>query len=126
MALNYSTAVKNARLQAVVDAIGAAGELVIGTAALAGTGTGVLARVPFANPSFTVAGGVMTAGALPRTITAIAAGTAAKAEFRHTDGTVVVSGLTVGTAATDIIINATAVSVGQTVQLTVGTITHAS
>lgn len=126
MALNYSVAVKNARLQAVVDALGTAGVLVIGTSALAGGAPGILASVPFANPAFNVAAGAMTVNSLPRTVTATAAGTAAKAELRHSDGTVVASGLTVGTSGTDVIINATAVSVGQTVQVTVGTITHAA
>lgn len=125
MALNYSTAVKNARLQAVVDALGSGALLVIGTSALSGA-TGVLASVPFASPAFTVAGGVMTAASLPRTITATAAGTAAKAELRTSGGTVIASGLTVGTSGTDVIINATSISVGQTVQVTVGAITHAA
>lgn len=124
MALNYSVAVKNARLQAVVDAIGTAGVLVIGTSALSGA-TGVLASVPFANPAFNVSAGAMTTNSLPRTTTATAAGTAAKAEIRTSGGVVVASGLTVGTSGTDVIINATAISVGQTVQVTVGTITHA-
>lgn len=125
MALNYSTTVKNARLQAVVDAIGTAGVLVIGTSALSGA-TGVLASIPFANPAFNVAGGAMTVNSLPRTVVATGAGTAAKAEFRNNAGTVIASGLTVGLSGTDVIINALSISVGQTVQCTVGTITHAA
>lgn len=125
MPLNYSTAVKNARLQAVVDAIGSAGVLVIGTSSLAGS-TGVLASIPFANPAFNVSAGAMTVNSLPRTITATGAGTAAKAEIRNSGGTVIASGLTVGTSGTDVIINALSISVGQTVQATMGTITHAS
>lgn len=125
MALNYSLAVKNARLQAVVDALGPAGVLVIGTSALAGGAGGILASVPFANPAFNVSGGAMTVNSPPRTVAASGTGIAAKAEFRHSDGTVVASGLTVGTTGTDVIINATSMSAGQTVQVTVGTITHA-
>lgn len=126
MALNYSVAVKDARLQAVVDAIGATGVLVIGTSSLAGGAPGILASVPFANPAFTVSAGVMTVNSLPRTVAASGSGTAAKAEFRTGAGVVVASGLTVGTSGTDVIINATSISVGQTVQVTVGTITHAA
>ena len=122
MAINYSNAVKNARLQAVIDALGTAGTLVIGTSALNGA-TGVLATVPLANPPFTVSNGVMTLASTPRTVNASATGTVARAELRN-GATVVASGLTVGTSGTDIIINATAISNGQTVQVTAGTITH--
>lgn len=123
MAVNYSTAVKNARLQAVITALGTAGTLVIGTSALAGA-TGVLATIPLQNPAATVNNGVLTLAGLPLTANASATGTAARAELRDSAGTVVCTGLTVGTSGTDIIINATAVSNGQTVQVTAGTITH--
>lgn len=123
MAVNYSTAVKNARLQAVISALGTAGTLVIGTSALAGS-TGVLATIPLQNPAATVNNGVLTLAGLPLTANATATGTAARAELRDSAGTVVCTGLTVGTSGTDIIINATAVSNGQTVQVTAGTITH--
>jgi hypothetical protein len=56
--------------------------------------------------------------------TASATGTAALAEFRNNAGTVIVSGLTVATSGGDITINSTAISSGQTVQVTAGTITH--
>jgi hypothetical protein len=123
MAVVYSTTVKNARLQAVIDALGAGALLVLGTSALSGA-TGVLASVPLANPSFTVSGGVMTLASTPRTVAASANGTVAKAELRTSGGTVIASGLTVGLSASDIIVNATAFSIGQTVQVTTGTITH--
>lgn len=125
MALNYSTAVKNSRLTAVSTAIGTAGKLVIGTSALSGA-TGVLAEIPFANPAFNVSAGAMTVNSLPRTVVATGVGVAAKAEFRDSTGVVIASGLTVGLSGTDVIINATSISVGQTVQCTVGTITHAA
>lgn len=123
MAVVYSTIVKNARLQTVVDAIGTGGFLVIGTSGLAGA-TGVLASIPLDTPAFTIAAGVMTVANLPRTVNASATGVAAKAELRDSTGVVVCSGLTVGTTGTNIIINATSISVGQTVQVTAGTITH--
>lgn len=125
MPINYSTAVKNARMNTTVGLIGASGTLVIGTSALTGA-TGVLAKVPFANPAFTVAGGVMTVATLPRTVAASGTGTAAKVEIRDGSDTVIASGLTIGLAGSgaDVIINAMAISTGQTVQVTLGTITH--
>lgn len=125
MAVVYSTAAKNARMAAVVGLIGAGGTLTIGTSALAGA-TGVLAQVPLANPAFTVAGGVMTVGAVPRTVEAVGTGVADKVEVRASNGTVIISGLTVGLpgSGAEVIINALEVSTGQTIQVTVGTITH--
>lgn len=126
MTIAYSTTVKNNRLTQVLNAIdGGAGNgvLVIGTSALSGA-TGVLASITLAKPSATVAAGVLTLSGTPLSATASATGTAAKAELRDSTGTVVASGLTVGTSASDIIINSTSISSGQTVQITSGTITH--
>lgn len=124
MAIVYSNTVKNNRMTQVNTALGTAGKLVIGTSALSGA-TGVLATVPLANPAGTVAGaGVLTLGGMPRSATATAAGTAAKAELRDASDVVVASGLTVGISASDIIIGTTTISVGLTVQLNSGTITH--
>lgn len=126
MAWVYSNAVRAARSQAVIDAIGPAGVLVIGTAALAGA-TGVLASIPLDNPSFTNVNGVMTMANPPRTVNASGTGLAAKAEIRHSSGTVIVSGLTVGSVGTeDVVINSTSISTGQSVQATVGSITPAT
>jgi hypothetical protein len=126
MAVNYNTALKNTRMNSVVAAIdvGAGpGKLVIGTSALAGA-TGVLATIILADPSATVASATLTFSGMPRTATASAAGTAALAEIRDSNDAVVVSGLTVGTTGTDIIINSTSVAAAQTIQITSGTITH--
>lgn len=123
MAVVYSTAVKNTRLQAVVTAIGADGLLVIGTAALNGA-TGRLVTLTLAPVAGTVSGGVLTLSGVPRSADATATGIAALAELRTSAGTVVCSGLTVGTSGTDIILNAAEISAGQLVQVTAGTITH--
>ncbi len=123
--LNYSVTVKNARLSAVVTALGATGKLVIGTSALAGA-AGVLVEVPFANPAFNVSAGAMTTNSLPRTTVATGTGVANKVELRDGAGTVVADGLTIGLTGSgaDVIINALEISTGQDVQVTVGTITH--
>jgi len=83
-----------------------------------------LATFTLSSTPGTVAGSVLTISGTPLTATASGTGTAALAEIRNNAGTVIVSGLTVGTSGADIIINATAVSTGQTVSLTSGTITH--
>ena len=134
MAVTYSSTVKDDRMQQVIDrtigktpaaATGSAtaGSLVIGTSALSGA-TGVLATIALTTTAFTLSGGVLTVHGLPLSAVASAAGTAAKAEIRNNAGTVIVSGLTVGTSATDIIVGTTTFSSGLTVTVTAGTITH--
>lgn len=134
MAVVYTTTLKNNRMQLVADLIASktavastgtalAGYLVIGTSALSG-GTGILATVTLSATPGTVSSGVLTLSGVPLQATASGTGTAALAEFRNNAGTTIVSGLTVGTSGTDIIINSTSISSGQAVQVTSGTITH--
>jgi hypothetical protein len=126
MAIIYAAALKTTRMTAVetaLDAGAGAATLVIGTAALSGA-TGVLATVPLADPAGTVSGAVLTFSGMPKSAAASASGTAAKAELRDSGGTVVASGLTVGTSGTDIIINSVTISIGQTIQINSGSITH--
>lgn len=128
MPVVYNNTVKTDRSQVVIDWIGTTGLLVIGTSTLAGGPAGVLAEIPLANPPFTNTNGVMGMASAPRTVNASGAGTAAKAEIRGVGGAVIVSGLTVGVSGSgaDVIINATSITVGQSVQATVGTITPTS
>ncbi|MCK0507927.1 hypothetical protein [Aromatoleum anaerobium] len=126
MAVTYSTAVKTLRMQAVADAIDAgasAGTLEIGTAAM---GT-VLATFALVEPCGTVSGAVLTLDFDPdiSDTSADATGTAAAAQIKNGSGTVVISGLTVGTSGTDIVLDNTSITAGQTVTLTAGTLTHA-
>ena len=131
MAVTYATIVKENRLKNVNDAInsktyvvgsgaGSAGTLVIGTASMAT----VLATITLQNPAGVASGTAFTISGVPLSSTATGTGTAAAAEFRNNAGTVVVSGLTVGTSGTDIIINSASITTGQTVQLTSGVINH--
>jgi hypothetical protein len=123
MAVTYTTAVKNARLDAVVTAIGATGVLEVGTAGMAS----VLFSVTFNNPAGTTSGGVLTFSGFPTATTASAAGTAAAARIRTaTGGTDIVTGLTVGTVGTDVIVNTTTVALSDPVSVTSATITHAA
>lgn len=133
MSVVYPNTVKTPRLQVVADLIASktiaastgtatAGSLVIGTSALSGA-TGVLATIPLSATPGTVSGNVFTLSGTPLSATATATGTAALAEFRNNAGTVIISGLTVGTTGTDVIIGSVSISSGQTVQVTSGTIT---
>jgi hypothetical protein len=124
MAVNYATALKGTRMQAVLDAIdinASPAFLEICSAAYAS----VLATITLADPSFTRSGAVLTMAGVPKSDTsADNTGTAAIARIKDGGGNVIVDGLTVGTSGTDIVLSATALIAGQTVTLTAGTITH--
>jgi hypothetical protein len=125
MAVTYSTAVKTARMNAVVTAIDAGASdstLEIGTAAMGA----VLATFTFADPCGSVSDDTLTFDFDPD-LEAIASGTgtAAAAQIKNGDGTVVISGLTVGTSGTDIVLDSVSITSGQTVTLATGTIQHA-
>lgn len=123
MAVIYTTAVKDARLTAVVTSIGATGVLEVGTTGMAT----VLFSVNLNNPAGTASGGVLTFSGFPKNTTATAAGTAAAARIRTaTGGTNIVTGLTVGTSGADVIVNTTTVALSDPVQVTSATITHAA
>jgi len=85
----------------------------IGTAGMAQ----VLVVLTLAKPSFIESGGVLTMAGAPRSGTAALTGTAAAARIKDGGGTVVVSGLTVGTSGTDIVLNSTLINNFQTVTL---------
>jgi hypothetical protein len=126
MAVNYAMTVKNTRMQAVITAIDAGagpGFIEICSAAYAA----VLATIPLADPSFTLSNGVITMASPPRSdVAADASGTAAIARIKDSTGVIVCDGLTVGVGTGDIQLNSVAISAGQTVTLTSGTITHAT
>jgi hypothetical protein len=125
MAVNYTTAVKNARMTAVRDQIDAGsgpGVLQIGTT---GMGT-VLIEVTLDDPSGTVTGGVLSLSNFPRSDTsANATGTAAAARIRDSSGTDVITGLTVGLSAADVILDSLSITAGQTVTINTAAFTHA-
>lgn len=137
MPVIYNASLRTNRLNLVLNALGtataptipttgtAAATLVIGTSALSGA-TGVLATVNLQTTPATVTGSVLTLAGLPLSTTASATGTAALAELRNNAGTVIVSGLNVGTSGTDVVVSSTAITSGQTVQVTAATITHPS
>jgi hypothetical protein len=123
MAVTYTTAVKNARLDAVTTAIGTTGVLEIGTTGMAS----ILASITLNNPAAAAAASaVLTFSGFPKNATAGNSGTAAAARIRTaTGGTDIVTGLTVGTSGSDINLNSVSITSGQTVTISSATITHA-
>lgn len=123
MAVNYSLAIKNARLNAVVSGIGATGVIEIGTAGMAL----VLATIPLSNPAGTVSNGVLTFSGMPSSDTsADASGLAAAARIRTAPGgTDIITGLTVGLTGADVILDNTNLIIGQTITINSAVINHA-
>jgi hypothetical protein len=122
MAVTYSDALKIIRMDAVTTAAGAAAKLEICSAAYAS----ILATITLANP---IAPGAAGSGVLtltmPRSDTsADNTGAAAIARIRTGADVDVVTGLTVGTAATDIILNSTSITQTQQVTINSAVITH--
>lgn len=124
MAVTYTTAVKSARMTAVVNEIDAgagAGKLKIRDGS-----NNILATITLTDPSGTVSNGVLTFDFDPDiSTTATGTGTAANAIITDSNDVTVISGLTVGTSGTDIVLDSTSITSGQTVTITAGTITHA-
>lgn len=123
MSVTYNTTLKSTRMTDVVSAIdaGGAGYLEIGTAAM---GT-VLSTITFNATCGTVGSGVLTFSGTPLTDSSAAnTGTAAAAEVFSGAATLIISGLTVGTSATDIVLSSTSIVAGQPVTLTAASITH--
>src|ERR1035437_3825135 len=111
MSATYNAALKNTRMTDVVTAIGATGFINFYSA----TPT-LLASIPLANPAGTVTGGVLTFSAMPVSATVSTA--------IDGGGTVVITGLTVGTVSTDIVLSSTNIVATQPVTITAASITH--
>jgi hypothetical protein len=126
MAVVYTNAVKIARMAAVVSQAGTTAVLEIGTT---GMGT-VLATIALGNPIAGAAtgAGVLTLSGFPRSDTsADATGTAAAARIRTaTGGTDIITGLTVGLSAADVILDNLSITAGQNVTINSAAITHAA
>jgi hypothetical protein len=126
MSVIYSAATKTARMNAVVTTIGASGKLKLFTAADA-----LLATFTLAATAGTVSGSVMTlSDANGATVgilntTASAAGTAAKASITTSADVDVITGLTVGTSAADLVMDNNILANGQAVTINSATVTHA-
>jgi hypothetical protein len=123
MAVTYTTAAKTARMEAVNSLIGNAGKIKGYT-----SGDVLVATWTLPSPSAPAASnGVLTFDIDPDINAVLATtGTITKATITTSGDTVVVSGLTVGTSASDIIMSSNVVaSTGDTVTLQTATLTHA-
>jgi hypothetical protein len=123
MAVTYSTAVKTARMTATRDAVAngtlellSAGDVVLAIFGLSATGGSVTNDVwTLAFDSSTVTGEAGASGGVDAT----------KAQIKTSGGTAVITGLTVGTSGTDIVLDNNNIDEGQDVTLSSATITHA-
>lgn len=123
MAVTYTSAVKIDRMDAVIAAIGNAGKLEIGTTGMAL----VLATITLGSPAAPGAAGagVMTFTMPQSDTSADATGTAAAARIRTSTDLDIITGLTVGVTAEDIVLDSASITAGQTVTISSATITHA-
>lgn len=127
MSVVYSETLKNTRMSSVKDAIdtgSGAADIQIATSGGFGTSSNILVTINFNDPASTVVSDVLTFAGLPVSALASYTGTANQARIRDANDAVVVSGLTVGTSGTNIVLNTTAIEAGQLVRLDSGTITH--
>jgi len=126
MAVTYTNAVKVARMAAVVTQAGSTAVLEIGTTGMAS----ILATIALGNPIAGAAAGagVLTLSGFPRSDTsADNSGTAAAARIRTSSGgTDIITGLTVGLSAADVILDSLSITAGQTVTINSAVFTHAA
>jgi len=124
MAIVYTAAVKTARMQALLDEIdnhASPAYIEIGTAGMAL----VLATFVLSDPAGSVSGDTLTFTMPKSDTSADNTGTAAEAQIMDGGAVAKVTGLTVGTAATDIILDSVNITQTQNVTLNTGSITHA-
>jgi hypothetical protein len=121
MPVTYAAAVKTARMTATRDQV-ANGTLQIGTTGMAV----VLAEFGLSASGGTISGDTWTLVFDADTVDALASGTAVAARIRNAGGTALITGLTVGLAASDIILDSVSITTGQDVTLTSATIQHAA
>lgn len=123
MSVTYSAAAKTARMEGVkstIDAGSGPGVLEIGTVGMAA----VLASFTLNDPSGVVAGSVLTLSGFPKIAVASGSGTAAAARLKDSAGNGVITGLTVGTSGTDVVVDTDTVNAGQVVTITSAVLTH--
>ena len=110
MAVSFNTTLRNNRADQITSFAGASAQIKIYTSG----GSTLLATL-----TCTLTFNAITAG------TAVATGTAATASIYKSDGTtLVMSGLTVGTSATNIVLSSVAITSGDSVSITAATITE--
>jgi len=124
MAVTYDTAMKTARMNANKTYF-ASGSLEIQTAASA-----VIVTFPLTAAAGSVSGAVWTitpfSGSNTQAASLAGTNTANKAVIKNSGGTASITGLTVGTSGTDIILDNLSIAFGQNVTISSAAITHAA
>jgi hypothetical protein len=123
MSVTYDATTQNSRMSSSltrIDNNASAAKLEIGTAAMAT----VLVSITLSKPSFSLTTNVLTMLGVPKSGSASNTGTAAAARIRDGGNSDIITGLTVGTSGSDINLNSTSITSGQTVTITAFTITH--
>src|SRR5574338_608241 len=126
MALGYAAALRNSRLQAIVDLAGANAKVRIYSGsrpATGGTATTQLAELTCGATLGTISTGVLTFGAITQDTSADASGTASWFRVVKSDGTTHVMDGSCGTSGSDMNMVTTSVTAGQPVSISSWTIT---
>lgn len=118
MALTYTQAIIDARQAIPRDLLNN------GKFEILDAGDVVLATWTLLNPSATITNGVMTFSLLTNQVTVSTSGTASKARFRTSADADVITGLTVGTSGTDILLDSVTFTAGQLTTMSALTVTH--
>ena len=139
MAVNYGSPLKAARMQLVADLIGnkfpapsigtsTSGKIVIGVSDTDGgsivTELAHLILTPDVGTVSVVEPINLTIAGTPITAVGIGNGIANSARIEDSTGEIIIFGLTVGTFGSNIVLTSTSITIGQTVQMTSGIITH--
>lgn len=123
MSVNYNTPVLSNRLQQVLNAMDAGAAA--GVLRLLDSNGSILSSLALSKPSASISGNLMSFNGLSLVDPAAAAsGTAMRARIEDSNGTIVISGLTVGTGAgSDIALSPTNIIIaGQTIAIQAATI----
>ena len=120
MATTYATAVKTARMTATRD------HFADGTLEILTAGDVLLVSFGLSVTGGSIATDTWTLEFDASTVAAVATGTATKAQIKTSGAAADLTGLTVGTSATDVILNNTSITSGQNVTLSSATIQHAA
>lgn len=132
MTIGMSTALRNARLDAITTAAGASAKLRLYTGTRPATGAAITSQTLLAEltcgATFAPAasGGVLTLNAITGDSSADASGTATWARLLKSDGTTHVLDMDVGTSGSDFNMNSNVISAGAAVSITSATLTEAN
>ncbi|MDZ4136920.1 MAG: hypothetical protein U1D06_15220 [Paracoccaceae bacterium] len=118
MSVIYTTAAKTPRMTATKD------HFVNGTLEILTAADALIVAFTLSATGGSVTGAVWTLGFVATTVAAGASGIAAKAQIKTAGGVANLTGLTVGTSGTDVVVVNTSINATQQVQVTSATITH--